>query len=139
MMSEDHLNAHHLQLRVYYEDTDAGGIVYHANYLKFLERARTEFLIEKGLSLTKIKADFGLLFVVKSFEIEYMRPAKLEDRLDVFSKLAKIGAASLIFEQSIFKEKDLLCSAKILLAAINSELKPFAIPKILKQELQCEC
>lgn len=128
-------------LRVYYEDTDAGGIVYHANYLKFFERARTEFIISRVQTLTSIQARFGLSFVVKSINLEYFQPARLEEKLDVLTKLVKIGAASFVFEQSICRagHDRPLCAATIVLVAINSALKPSPIPETLKQELQREC
>lgn len=137
---ETALRTHYFSLRVYYEDTDAGGIVYHANYLKFFERARTELLIASGLGLTSIQARFELSFVIKSVNLRYFLPAKLEDQLDVLTKLVKIGAASLVFEQSIYRagEDVLLCSATVVVVAIDSALKPSPIPEALKQELKRE-
>lgn len=135
------LKTHLFSLRVYYEDTDAGGIVYHANYLKFFERARTELLIASGIGLTSIQARFELSFVIKSVNLTYFLPARLEDQLDVLTKLVKIGAASLVFEQSIYRASEdvLLCSATVVVVAINSALKPSPIPEALKQELKREC
>ena len=128
-----HKNFTH-DVKVYYEDTDAGGVVYYANYLKYLERARTEALSNIGLSNTKIKNDFGTLIIVKSCNIEYKKSAHLEDNLQIKSFINSISKTSLIMNQSIFKDKDQIIEAQIHLVFINEKSKPVKIPeKILKE------
>ena len=128
-----HKNFTH-DVKVYYEDTDAGGVVYYANYLKYLERARTEALSNIGLSNTKIKNDFGTLIIVKSCNIEYKKSAHLEDNLQIKSFINSISKTSLIMNQSIFKDKDPIIEAQIQIVFINEKSKPVKIPeKILKE------
>ena len=128
-----HKNFTH-NVKVYYEDTDAGGVVYYANYLKYLERARTEALSNIGLSNTKIKNDYGALIIVKSCNIEYKKSAHLEDNLQIKSYINSISKTSLIMNQSIFKDKDPIIEAQIRLVFINEKSKPVKIPeKILKE------
>jgi len=116
-------------VKVYYEDTDAGGVVYYANYLKYLERARTEALSTIGLSNTKIKNDFGALIIVKSCNIEYKKSAYLEDDLEIKSFLNSTSKTSFLMNQLIFKDKELIVEAKIHLVFINEKLKPVKIPE----------
>ena len=128
-----HKNFTH-NVKVYYEDTDAGGVVYYANYLKYLERARTEALSNIGLSNTKIKNDFGILIIVKSCNIEYKKSAYLEDDLQIKSFVESASKTSLLMNQSIFKDKDPIIEAQIRLVFINEKSKPVKIPeKILKE------
>ena len=127
-----HKKFHH-QVKVYYEDTDAGGVVYYANYLKFLERARTEALLSIGLSNTKIKKKLGTLIIVKSCNIEYKKPAHLEDELNIETHIISLKKTSLIMKQLIMLEKKLITEAEIHLVFVNSEGKPEKIPdKIIK-------
>ena len=127
-----HKKFHH-QLKVYYEDTDAGGVVYYANYLKFLERARTEALLSIGLSNTKIKKELGSLIIVKSCNIEYKKPAHLEDELNIQTHIISLKKTSLMMKQLIMLEKKLITDAEIHLVFVNSEGKPEKIPdKIIK-------
>ena len=116
-------------VKVYYEDTDAGGVVYYANYLKYLERARTEALSVIGLSNIKIKNDFGTLIIVKSCNIEYKKSAYLEDNLQIKSFISSSSKTSFIMNQSIFKYKDLIVEAQIHLVFINEKSKPVKIPE----------
>ena len=123
----------HYQVKVYYEDTDAGGVVCYANYLKFLERARTEALLSIGLSNTKIKKKFGALIIVKSCNIEYKKSARLEDELNIETYIISLKKTSLIMKQLIMLEKKLITDAEIHLVFVNSEGKPEKIPdKIIK-------
>ena len=127
-----HKNFYH-KLKVYYEDTDAGGVVYYANYLKYIERARTEALLSIGLSNTKIKKKFGTLIIVKSCNIEYKKSAHLEDKLNIVSHITSLKKTSLIMKQLIMLEKKLITDAEIHLVFVNSEGKPEKIPdKIIK-------
>ena len=123
-----HKNFSH-NVKVYYEDTDAGGVVYYANYLKYLERARTEALSTIGLSNTKIKNDFGALIIVKSCNIEYKKSAYLEDNLQIKSFVDSTSKTSFIMSQSIFKDEVLIVEAKIHLVFINVKFKPVKIPE----------
>ena len=130
-----HENFFH-KIKVYYEDTDSGGVVYYANYLKYLERARTEALSTIGLSNTKIKNDFGALIIVKSCNIEYKKPAYLEDDLQVKSFVETTSKTSFIMSQSIFKDEELIIEAKIHLVFINEKFKPVKIPEIILSEFK---
>ena len=120
-------------IKIYYEDTDAGGVVYYANYLKYLERARTEALLTIGLSNTKIKKDFGALIVVKSCNIDFNKSAHLEDQLQINSFITFFSKTSFIMSQSIFRNEDIIVKSKIHLVFVNEKKKPIKIPeKILK-------
>ena len=123
-------------VKVYYEDTDAGGVVYYANYLKYLERARTEGLSKIGLSNTKIKNDFGALIIVKSCNIEYKKSAYLEDDLQIKSFVVSTSKTSFLMNQSIFKDKKLIVVAKIHLVFINEVFKPVKIPEKILSEFK---
>ena len=122
-----HENFFH-KLRVYYEDTDSGGVVYYANYLKFLERARTEALFSIGLSNKKIKDKFNSLIIVKSCNIEYKKSAYLEDELTVRSFVKSITKTSFFMNQIITKGDDIIIEAQIHLVFINKKGKPVKIP-----------
>ena len=120
--------------RVYYEDTDAGGVVYYVNYLKFMERARTERLRELGFSQSTLAGE-GLLFVVHSSEARYHAPARLDDELRVTAQVLELNRASLRFVQQVWREKDetLLCEGQFLVAAVRADtFKPRAIPPELR-------
>ena len=130
-----HKNFFH-EVKVYYEDTDAGGIVYYANYLKFLERARTEALVTLGLNNKKIKEDFGSLIIVKSCNIEYKKPAHLEDDLKIRSFVKSITKTSFFMNQFISRGEDLIVEAKIHLVFVNNEGKPMRIPETLFQDFK---
>ena len=123
-------------LKVYYEDTDAGGVVYYANYLKFLERARTEALVVLGFSNKKIKEDFGALIVVKSCNIEYKKPTYLEEELKIRSFIKSVTKTSFFMNQFISRGEDLITEAKIHLVFINKEGKPLKIPENLFEDLK---
>ncbi len=123
-------------VKVYYEDTDAGGVVYYANYLKYLERARTEALLNIGLSNTKIKNDYGALIIVKSCNIEYKKSAYLEDDLLTKTFVESTSKTSFLMNQSIFKDEELIVEAKIHLVFINEKFKPIKIPKQILSEFK---
>ena len=118
-------------IKVYYEDTDAGGIVYYANYLKYLERARTEALVRIGLSNQKIKDDFGALIIVKSCNIDYKKSAYLEDILNIKSNIISITKTSFIMKQIIIKNKTIIVDAKVHLVFVNEKVKPVKIPQLI--------
>ncbi len=119
------------KIKVYYEDTDAGGVVYYANYLKYLERARTEALIKIGLSNLKIKDNFKALIIVKSCNIDYKKSAYLEDELHIKSYILYSTKTSLVMSQTIFKNKIIIVDAKIQLVFVNEKAKPIKIPKLV--------
>ena len=123
-----HENFFH-KLKVYYEDTDSGGVVYYANYLKFLERARTEALFSIGFSNNKIQEQFNSLIIVKSCTIEYKKSAHLEDELTIRSFVKSITKTSFVMNQIISKENDVIVEAQIHLVFINKEGKPVKIPE----------
>ena len=124
------------KLKVYYEDTDAGGVVYYANYLKFLERARTEALVTLGFNNKKIKDDFGSQIIVKSRNIEYKISAHLEDELSVRSFVKSITKTSFIMNQFISRGEDLIAESKIHLVFVNKKGKPMKIPGTLFQDFK---
>ena len=130
-----HENFFH-KLKVYYEDTDSGGIVYYANYLKFLERARTEALVTLGFNNKKIKDDFGSLIIVKSCNIEYKRPAHLEDELNIRSFVKSITKTSFFMNQFISRGEDIIVEAKVHLVFVNNKGKPMRIPGSLFQDFK---
>jgi len=109
-----------LRIRVYYEDTDAGGVVYYANYLKFFERARTEWLRHLGIGQTLLAETEGRLFVVKNVEIQYRRPARLDDELTIHTEVRRMGRASIHFEQRAVRGDDLLCKATVTVCCVDT-------------------
>ena len=117
------------KIKVYYEDTDTGGVVYYANYLKFIERARSEAIAGIGLSNQKIKKDFGLLIIVKSCNIDFKKSAYLEDILKIKSSIIAFSKTSLSMNQIIYKEDDVIVNAKVHLVFINEKGKPNRIPE----------
>jgi len=128
-------------VRVYYEDTDVAGIVYYANYLRFLERGRTEWLRELGVDQS-ILIDQGLAFVVTAVNIQYLKPAKFNDLLEVVTEIQSAGRARLLFKQHIRNKQQpehIYCRAEVKAACIDmASLKPKALPKQLVKEIICE-
>ena len=122
-----HENFFH-KLKVYYEDTDSGGVVYYANYLKFLERARTEALFSIGYSNNKIQEEFKSLIIVKSCNIEYKKSGYLEDELTIRSFVKSITKTSFFMNQIITKNNELIVEAQIHLVFVNKDGKPIKIP-----------
>ncbi len=107
-------------VRVYYEDTDAGGVVYHANYLKFMERARSEFLIDKGCGVVDCEEKYGTIFVVRHVDLDFIQPARLGESLIVDVQVIKLGKVAMIMKQSVYNAEGLLiCSALVKLGAIS--------------------
>ena len=123
-----HENFFH-KLKVYYEDTDSGGVVYYANYLKFLERARTEALTSIGYSNKKVKDDFKSLIIVKTCNIEYRKSAYLEDELSVRSFVKSISKTSFFMNQIITRSDDIIVEAQVHLVFVDSKGKPIKIPE----------
>jgi acyl-CoA thioester hydrolase len=127
------------QARVYWEDTDAGGIVYYANYLRFLERARSEWLRARGVSQLAMARDPGVVFSVVALEAQYRRPARLDDMLSISCEPQWEGGASIVFAQRIWRdplEEDLLVSASVRVACLDAAtLKPRRLPPVIVREL----
>lgn len=130
---------HHLLIRVYYEDTDVGGIVYHSKYLNYFERARTEALREQGFDLVSLYSNYGLHFVVHSAKIDYLRPARLDQLLTVKTRPEELRSASILYDQKIFLQEEvglLLCQAKIRIACVDKHFRPCGLPKPLSRRLK---
>ena len=125
-----HENFYHT-VKVYYEDTDAGGVVYYANYLKYLERARTEALASIGLTNLQIKQKFGALIIVKSCNIEYKKSAHLEDELKIRSFIKSITKTSFFMNQFITKNQEPIVDAQVHLVFINEKSKPVKVPDLI--------
>lgn len=121
--------------RVYYEDTDAGGVVYHARYLAFYERARTEMLRQLNISQQTLLQE-GIAFVVKKMDISYDFPARLDDMLTISTQVEQIRKASIIFKQTILNQnKQIISNADVVIACVNmTKMKPCALPKLLVLE-----
>ena len=129
-------NVFHYSARVYYEDTDAGGVVYHARYLHFFERARTEYLRTFNFSQQELLVENKGAFVVKSMNIDYCFPAKLDDLLQVETLVTEIKGASIIFSQIIKRNELTLCRATVKVAYVDlGKMKPMAIPSQIKATL----
>jgi acyl-CoA thioester hydrolase len=125
-----------MPLRVYYEDTDAGGVVYYANYLAFMERARTEWLRSLGYENQQLLDEQGVVFAVRRAAVDYISPARLDDLLEVVVSLSRIKRASLVFEQQILRGDELLCKGEIMLVCVGlADFKPTAIPDSIMQEI----
>ena len=123
-------------VRVYWEDTDAGGIVFYANYLKFFERARTEWLRALGLEQQALRAQTGGMFVVSETQVKYHRPAQLDDLLRVTARLAEPGRASLVIAQEAWRDGGLLCEGTIRIGWVEAErLRPARIPSVILERL----
>ena len=125
-------------VRVYYEDTDSAGIVYHASYLRFMERARTEWLRSLGFDLPDLSAEYEVLFTVSRLHIDYLRPAYFNDLLDVGVRLTRLRRASFMLEQSVCRmPHELLCRAQVRIACVDAKRpRPRPIPQAVCTELK---
>lgn len=124
-------------VRVYYEDTDAGGVVYHASYLRYLERARTEWLRQLGYSQARLKQEESLLFTVVSMQMQFLRPARLDDLLSVRSDARLSGGASVGFSQQVTRGDELLLTAEVKVACLAAgSFRPTRLPAALREALQ---
>ena len=122
---------------MYYQDTDAGGVVFHGRYLEFMERSRTELLIAAGLDLARIADEQRVMFLVFRIEATYHRPARLNDRLVATAEVAKMGRASVVFRQRVERGADLLVEADVTLALVDRDrLRPVRFPEGLAKELE---
>lgn len=123
-------------IRVYYEDTDAGGVVYHANYLNFMERARTEWLRALGFDQPEIKKQQGVMIVVHSMSIDFKRPAMFNDLLEIVCEVIKVGHGSIEMQQEVTRQGELLIEAHVKAAFVNAlSFKPVGIPSEIKQAI----
>ncbi|WAR46341.1 tol-pal system-associated acyl-CoA thioesterase [Methylomonas rapida] len=123
-------------VRVYYEDTDAGGVVFYANYLKFFERARTEMLRSAGFEQDRLLSEESVIFVVRSISVDYLKPARFNEQIEVSAKIIESKKASLVFEQSITREQDVLCNGTIRIACLDAQsMKPKPIPIAMLEQL----
>ena len=125
-----------LPVRVYFQDTDAGGVVYHASYVNFLERARTEWLREcYGYSNAGLMKEFGVVFVVRSLKLDYLRPALLDDMLSVTAQLKEVGRSRVALLQSVMRGDETLLQAEIHLVCVSKDtFKPVSVPEILQEQ-----
>ncbi len=126
----------HWPIRVYYEDTDAGGVVFYANYLRFFERARTEMLRNIGFEQDALNSEQQLIFVVRSVQVDYLKPARFNDCLTASAEVVQTKKVSLEFEQQITRNNELLCQGKVRIACLDTvTMKPKIIPEKLIQQL----
>ena len=123
------------KVKIYYEDTDAGGVVYYANYLKYLERARSEAIYSLGLTNSNLQKNHDTLIIVKSCNIEYKKPAKFEDELEIISSILSKTKTSFTMLQIIKKNEEIISEATVQLVTVNEEGKPIKIPEILNNLL----
>jgi acyl-CoA thioester hydrolase len=126
---------HRIDFRVYYEDTDAGGVVFYANYLKFAERGRTELLRAAGFDHQALLTEEGILFIVRKVEAEYHAPARLDDILTVKTSIKEIKNASFLMNQSIFCHEVLVCSMSIILVCVTKDIKPVRVPEAMRSKM----
>jgi acyl-CoA thioester hydrolase len=131
-----HACTHTFPIRVYYEDTDAGGVVYYANYLRFAERARTEFMRDAGADHAGMLRDTGLSFFVRRCEADYLKPARLDDLLHVETRITHVGGASLEALQTVKRNGEDLCRLKVKLACLNRAGRPARLPDRFQAALQ---
>ena len=125
-----------LPVRVYFQDTDAGGVVYHASYVNFMERARTEWLRTPGYSNAGLMKEFGVVFVVRSLKLDYLKPALLDDLLSVTAQIKEIGRSRLNLLQSVLRGDELLTEAEVHLVCVSLQgFKPVSVPEALRGRL----
>ena len=124
-----------LPVRVYYQDTDAGGVVYHSNYVNFMERARTEWLRDLGYSHMDMIRNLDVMFVVRSIKLDYLRPAVLDDLLQVSAKIKEIGRSRVTLEQRVMRGDEVLAEGEVHLVCVDVQtFKPVSVPEILRKQ-----
>lgn len=123
---------HRFDLRVYYEDTDLAGIVYYANYLKFIERARSEWVRNLGLDQVQLKSDFGMVFAVRRLEADYLSPAHFDDQLHVTTQVSALTGARITLAQDVWRGDQRLFAAKVILVAIGANGQALRLPTALR-------
>ncbi len=124
--------AHVFELRVYYEDTDLAGIVYYANYLRFIERARSEWVRALGVDQARLRAETGVVFAVRRVEADYLAPARFDDLLRVETAAAGATAARLVLRQAVWRGTDRLFTARVVLVALRADGRPARLPAVLR-------
>lgn len=124
---------HRLNLRVYYEDTDLAGIVYYANYLKYIERARTEFVRSLGIDQTQLKNDSGIVFAVRRVEADYLVPARFDDEIGVLTTVNELTGARIILRQQVVRDDALIFDAVVTLVALTDAGRPARLPAEIRQ------
>lgn len=127
---------HSHPVRVYYEDTDLAGIVYYANYLKFIERGRSEWVRARGLDQTRIKAEDGIVFAVRRVEADYLRPARFDDLLQVTTALVELGGARIVLDQAVLRGADRLFTARVTLVCLGADGRAARLPAPVRAALQ---
>ncbi len=127
--------SHDFALRVYYEDTDLAGIVYYANYLKFIERARTEWVRGLGIDQGQLRADTGIVFAVRRIEADYLRPARFDDELVVMTTHVAVSGARIVLEQDVFRGGEKLFAAVVTLVCLTDDGHPARLPAGVRQRL----
>jgi len=128
--------SHHMTLRVYYEDTDLAGIVYYANYLKFIERGRTEWLRQLGIDQLAMQQATGHVFAVRRVEADYLRPARFDDLLTVVTELATGSPARVVVDQKVLRGDEILFTARVTIACLDGKGRPVRLPADLSMALQ---
>jgi len=124
-----------LPVRVYFQDTDAGGVVYHASYVNFMERARTEWLRTHGYSNAWLMKEFGVVFVVRTLKLDYFKPALLDDLLNVTAQIKDIGRSRLNLLQSVRRDGEVLTEGEVHLVCVSVEgFKPVSVPEVLRKQ-----
>lgn len=124
-----------LPVRVYFQDTDAGGVVYHASYVNFLERSRTEWLRTHGYSNAGLMKDLGVVFVVRSLKMDYLKPALLDDLLTVSTQIKELGRSRVTLKQQVRRIDDLLAEGEVHLVCVAVDsFKPVSVPELLRQQ-----
>ena len=130
-----HVKIYTLPVRVYFQDTDAGGVVYHASYVNFMERARTEWMRSFGFSNAGLMKELGVVFVVRSLKLDYLKPALLDDLLDVSVQLKAIGRSRVTLQQSMMRGAEILVEGEIHLVSIALDtFKPVSVPDVLREQ-----
>ena len=124
---------HRLDLRVYYEDTDLAGIVYYANYLKFIERARTEFVRSLGIDQMQLKSDAGIVFAVRRVEADFLVPARFDDQLGILTSVTDLTGARIVLGQKVVRDDTLLFDAAVTLVALTDTGRPARLPAEIRQ------
>jgi len=124
-------------IRVYYENTDAGGVVYHAEYLKFFERARSEWLRSLGFEHPELKAEYGVIFVVRQMQIKYRQPACFDEALEVVTTLAELGRSKIVFQQKLLRAAEILTEATVEVVCVDSKtFRPVTAPAMISTKMR---
>jgi acyl-CoA thioester hydrolase len=129
------MDAYVFPVRVYYEDTDLAGIVYYANYLKFIERGRSEWVRSMGIDQVAMKQDAGVVFAVRRVEADYLQPAKFDDQLHVSTMISTISAARIVLDQTVLRDDVVLFSAQVTLVALDAQGRPTRLPEAFRRKI----